>query len=104
MYESRVSYYSELKGLDLTMGAQGSKPASLIEAAGRRMDRLMCGNALGATRPVEFAGTKWFGDAMTPGISCENCHGDAAQHVRRAGAAPAARDAKSQIDIGGGDE
>ena len=40
MFESRVSYYNALKGLDLTMGAHGSKPATLIEAAGRRMDSM----------------------------------------------------------------
>ena len=38
LYETRVSFYSAINGLDLTMGAQQKKPATLEEAAGRRMD------------------------------------------------------------------
>ena len=37
LYESRVSYYSKIKGLDLTIGAAGSVPNSLEMAAGRKM-------------------------------------------------------------------
>ena len=38
LYQSRVSYYRELKRLDLTLGAEGTVPASLNAAAGRMMD------------------------------------------------------------------
>ena len=57
MYESRVSYYNALKGLDLTMGAQLSKPATLIQAAGRRMDK---------ADVKECFGCHSTGEAMTP--------------------------------------
>ena len=40
MYESRVSFYNALGALDLTMGAMGSKPQTIVEAAGRRMDSI----------------------------------------------------------------
>ena len=36
-YESRVSYYTRIKGLDLTLGAHGSQPESIGMAAGRKM-------------------------------------------------------------------
>ncbi len=39
-YESRVSFYNALGGLDLTMGAQQSQARNIEEAAGRRMDAI----------------------------------------------------------------
>ena len=40
-YESRVSFYQALDGLDLTMGAVGEAAISSIDdAAGRRMDSI----------------------------------------------------------------
>jgi hypothetical protein len=99
LFESRVSYYSELKGLDLTMGARGSKPASLVEAAGRRMDNADVRQCFGCHSTGGVRKGKMVWEAMTPGIACENCHGDALQHVeaRRRGSrfAPAMRNLKS---------
>jgi hypothetical protein len=87
LFESRVSYYNQLSGLDVTMGALGSKPSSLIEAAGRRMDSNDIRECFGchSTGGVRKGGVDW--SAMTPGISCENCHGPGRQHVaaRRSG-------------------
>ena len=34
-YESRVSYFAALRGLDLTLGMQNHTPHNLLEAAGR---------------------------------------------------------------------
>jgi len=45
LYESRVSYFSDLNGLDLTLGYQGITPANLLEAGGRRIflgEKLQC--------------------------------------------------------------
>src|SRR4030095_16632229 len=38
-YESRVSYYAEIKGLDITLGYQGTRPQSALEAFGRKLPR-----------------------------------------------------------------
>jgi hypothetical protein len=80
-YESRVSFYSALKALDLTMGAQLSKPATLTEAIGRRMDKADVRDCFGchSTAGVRKGGVDW--EALIPGISCEGCHGPAADHV-----------------------
>jgi hypothetical protein len=46
-YESRVSFYKKLSGLDLTMGARGNISQNLPEAAGRLLsakDRVQCFN------------------------------------------------------------
>ncbi len=68
-YESRVSYYAPLDGLDLTIGFQNTKPANLLEAAGR------------LTSPKEAA--QCFSCHMTQkvaGVQCERCHGDFGAH------------------------
>lgn len=82
LYESRVSYYRELKRLDLTIGAQGVVPADLREAAGRVIgleEKLRCFfcHATNATK-----GQQVTLDAMTPGVQCEHCHGPAEKHVQ----------------------
>lgn len=82
LYESRVSYYDETKGLDLTMGAHGSKPNTLLEAAGRRMDAADVREYFGchSTGGIRKDGIAW--NALTPGITCENCHGNASEHLK----------------------
>jgi Cytochrome c554 and c-prime len=81
LYESRVSYYRELDGLDLTTGAVNRRPANVIEAAGRLMDAedkagcFSC-HATGATRGKQLAL-----DHMTAGIQCERCHGPTDGHL-----------------------
>jgi hypothetical protein len=82
MFESRVSYYEALRGLDLTMGAHGSKPASLTEAAGRRMDSSDVRQCFGCHSTGGIRKNEVVWERMTPGISCENCHANAAQHVK----------------------
>ena len=81
LYESRVSYFNELKGLDLTLGAQNAAPANLLEAGGRRMaleDKLQCFgcHATNSTEGQEVTLSK-----MTPGVQCERCHGPADKHL-----------------------
>jgi hypothetical protein len=79
-YESRLSYYSEKGGLDLTMGAPPGIPRSLEEAAGREMtprDVLQCfachtTNSVREGR-VDFA-------RLQAGVGCANCHARAEEH------------------------
>ncbi|MGD0695624.1 MAG: multiheme c-type cytochrome [Terriglobia bacterium] len=81
LYESRVSYFSELNGLDVTMGAQDVTPANLLDAAGRRMDhedKLQCFGCH-ATNATE--GRQVTLDKMVPGVQCERCHGPAEKHL-----------------------
>ena len=72
-YESRVSYFTELKGLDITIGQQSIVPHNLLEAAGR------------LTTPVEAK--RCFACHSTSseiaGIQCERCHGASDAHLRK---------------------
>ena len=73
-YESRVSYFSALRGLGLTLGAQSITPSNLLEAAGRLTSHVEAGkcfdchatNVLKSPQPVLTA--------MVAGVQCERCH------------------------------
>ncbi len=81
LYESRVSYFSEIDGLGITLGARGVEPTDVLEAAGRLMnledDRQCFGcHATGATQ-----GQRVTLEKMIPGVQCERCHGSAESHL-----------------------
>jgi hypothetical protein len=81
MYESRVSFFTALDGLDLTIGAANRKPGNLEEAAGRLMDRR---NIEQCFECHSSSSTREHGqpEATTPGVTCEHCHGSGTAHVR----------------------
>lgn len=81
LYESRVSYFSELNGLGPTLGSAGSTPTNIIDAAGRLMgkdDKLRC---FGCHATNATVGRQLTLDKMTPGVHCERCHGPAEEHL-----------------------
>jgi hypothetical protein len=80
-YESRVSFFKEIKGLDFTMGYPTTVPPSLDEAAGRAIsvDEVRSCFACHSTGAV--SGKQLQLDRMMPGVSCEACHGPGAEHV-----------------------
>ena len=71
LYETQVSFYSALDGLDLTIGHRNPAEANLEVAAGRRVDKLE------ATRCFACHNT-----GTSPGVRCERCHQGAQQHAR----------------------
>jgi hypothetical protein len=81
LYESRVSYFREPNGLDLTIGYQGTTPADLTEAAGRLTshdERVRCFGCHG-TNAVQ--GKQLTLDKMTPGVQCAHCHESVGAHL-----------------------
>ncbi len=80
-YESRVSYYADIKGLDLTVGAGNSKPRNLLEAAGRIMDGNEPRNCFGCHTTGARLGPSLQLDHYENGVQCESCHGAGASHV-----------------------
>jgi Cytochrome c554 and c-prime len=80
-YESRVSYFRALNGLDLTLGAANLKPTTILDAAGRLIgpDELIkcfgC-HATNAVQKGEFAP-----DKLIAGVQCERCHGPTQNHL-----------------------
>ncbi len=80
-YESRVSFFEAAGGLDLTMGAQGSRVSDALEAAGRRMDVAGARDCFGCHSTGGVAQDRLNLETLRPGVDCEACHGPAAKHV-----------------------
>jgi len=81
LYESRVSYFSELKGLAPTLGSEATAPHDLDEAAGRRMgidDKLRC---FGCHATNAASGRQLTLEKLTPGVQCERCHPSLETHL-----------------------
>ncbi len=79
-YESRVSYFSALRGLDLTMGGNPA-PRNLREAAGRMAppsEMRLCfechATNIARSGSLPTAGT-------VAGVQCERCHGETQTHL-----------------------
>jgi hypothetical protein len=82
LYQTRVSYYRELDGLDLTIGAKNIKPANVMQAAGRVMDRDEKLRCFGCHATNATEGLKLRLDQMTAGVQCERCHGPTENHLK----------------------
>lgn len=81
LYESRVSYYRDLKDLAPTMGSEGSTPANINIAAGRLMtgeDKLLC---FGCHATKARQGKELTLDKLLPGVQCVHCHESADTHL-----------------------
>jgi Cytochrome c554 and c-prime len=80
-YESRVSWFRELKGLGPTLGSQDIAPTSLADAVGRRMshdDKIGC-MACHATNAV--SGQDLTPQSLVPGVQCGHCHANLDAHA-----------------------
>src|SRR5579884_26371 len=80
-YESRVSYYKQLNGLDLTVGARKLTPRTLDEALGRQLSErgaLECFNCHASGAVTEGV---LHTDSLTPGVQCFRCHEGANAHL-----------------------
>jgi len=81
LYESRVSYYRELKALGPTLGSQNSAPASLNEALGRQMtqeDKLSCFGCHSTNAVTDHQFTPAH---LRPGVQCSHCHDGSESHL-----------------------
>jgi hypothetical protein len=80
-YESRVSYYQEIQGLDFTILHSRAAPESLEDGLGRPMavEAAQGCFACHSTAPVSDAQLQL--DHLMPGITCEGCHGPGEKHI-----------------------
>src|SRR5262245_40915444 len=80
-YESRVSFYNDIRGLDLTLGAPRAEPRSLMEAVGHLLDGADARDCFSCHATAAVSGARLQTDRMTPGVSCEGCHGPGEKHI-----------------------
>ncbi len=81
-YESLVSFYPKINGLDTTMGDQVIQPKTLAEAFGRELPR----DQITACFQCHSTGTvindELHLDSLTPGVTCAHCHVGANEHLQ----------------------
>ncbi|HEU0174710.1 MAG TPA: multiheme c-type cytochrome [Blastocatellia bacterium] len=80
-YEGRVSFYGRINGLDLTMGAPLTVPASLEGALGRVLNSELINDCFSCHSTAAVGQGQLQLDKMSPGITCEGCHGAGEKHV-----------------------
>jgi Cytochrome c554 and c-prime len=80
-YEGRVSYYPDIKGLDLTMGHEAIVPTTLVEAMGREMKADETRACFGCHSTNAVSGVKLQFGQLIEGVTCEACHGPGEKHV-----------------------
>lgn len=80
-YESRVSFYKSLQNLDLTTGHSPATPANVEDAAGRLLDPDSLHHCFGCHTTASSTSAGFDTAHLTPGITCEACHGPGASHV-----------------------
>lgn len=81
LYESRVSFYKAIEGLDLTFGARAGAPKNLAEAAGREMSREDVVACFACHSTGAVSGNRALLAELKAGVLCENCHPGAPRHM-----------------------
>jgi hypothetical protein len=80
-YESRVSFYKAIDGLDWTMGAINQVPLDLLQAAGRELGKQEAAQCFHCHASNGGEGLNLNLSSLNPGIQCERCHGPATDHM-----------------------
>ncbi len=93
LYESRVSFYNTTGALDITIGNVSTKPRTIVEAAGRRLEPVDATTCIGCHSNGGVTGGALHQESLIPGVGCQSCHGQVEKHASavRAGDVAGAR-------------
>ena len=80
-YESRVSYYQEIQGLDFTIIHPRSVPGSLEDGLGRPMTMEAAQGCFACHSTAAVSAAQLQLDHLMPGVTCEGCHGPGEKHI-----------------------
>jgi hypothetical protein len=81
LYESQVSYYPGLKGLDFTTGHKRDPQADLQRALGEPLNSVATAKCFGCHTTAASTKPQPDLEGLVPGVHCEACHGPGASHV-----------------------
>ncbi len=82
LFESRVSYYSAFKGLDLTTGHLRLPPPDLERALGRPLGHPEAQKCFGCHTTASTTANRFDPNQSLEGVTCEACHGPGSRHVQ----------------------
>ncbi|HEX8285429.1 MAG TPA: multiheme c-type cytochrome [Pyrinomonadaceae bacterium] len=80
-YESRVSFFQSLDGLDITIDHPRAEPASLEAALGRPMTQEAARGCFGCHTTGGAGASGLRLESAAAGVSCEACHGPGERHI-----------------------
>jgi hypothetical protein len=80
-FESRVSYYQEIQGLDFTILHSHAVPESLEAGLGRVMTEEAAQGCFACHSTAAVSASKLQLEHLMPGVTCEGCHGPGEKHL-----------------------
>lgn len=80
LYESLVSYYTSINGLDTTTGDDSIVPTTLEQAFGRPLDPVDARACFGCHSTGSAVDGQLALGALHPGIACARCHSGSLEH------------------------
>jgi nitrate reductase cytochrome c-type subunit len=80
-HEIRFSYFSSLRGFDVTPNQSPTLPTSIDKAAGRMLETAEAGRCFGCHTTASTSSGQFQPANAIPGVSCEACHGPGSQHI-----------------------
>ena len=82
LFESQLSYFTSIAGLDLTPGHSKAAPQSLEQAFGQRQTTESAQKCFACHTTASSVRGNFDPERAIPGITCEACHGPGALHVK----------------------
>lgn len=79
-YESLMTYFAQIDGLDTTIGDAGIRPKTLADALGRPIDEKEREACFGCHSSDGLTTGKLDLSSAIPGVTCDHCHANALQH------------------------
>ncbi|HMH08786.1 MAG TPA: multiheme c-type cytochrome [Terriglobales bacterium] len=87
-WESRLSYYPSLAGLDITPGHKADAPNTIAQALGDPVDDETIRRCFGCHSTASTVSGNFDPEHAMLGVTCEACHGPGLQHVTAMETAP----------------
>ena len=81
LYESMVSYYPSIDGLEITTGDAALTPQNLDEAVGRKLLKSEPKDCFGCHSTGAVSQGRLHLETLEPGVGCEHCHAGASAHM-----------------------
>jgi hypothetical protein len=82
LYESQVSSFASLHGMDLTPGHAPVDAGNLKDALGERLSTSGAARCFACHTTYSTTNSKFDASRAVPGIHCEQCHGPGLEHIK----------------------